>query len=274
MKKMSVSALSPSSSLIFNQSDANTYEAVQGRDQCLFAIQVRRLIYSYTEQKNVVCVLNRLSMRVPLGQIYGLLGPSGCGKTTLIRCVLGILKPEAGEIRLFHRRVDSQNVRMPQIPGRDVGYMPQEYALYGSLTVLETVRFHRALHGRQVDPFAEFKLLDTMQLGPLSERRVDTLSGGQTRRLSFVCALVHKPRLLILDEPTVGVDPVLRERIWSVLSDYVSDSRASVLITTHYIEETRRAQRVGFMRRGHLLAEDSPDTLLRRYQVSTLTVLN
>jgi ABC-type multidrug transport system ATPase subunit len=182
--------MSQSTSLIVGQSEGSTYEAVRGRDECLFAIQVRRLIYSYSERKHVVCVLNRLSMRVPLGQIYGLLGPSGCGKTTLIRCVLGILRPEAGQIRLFHRSVDSSNVRTPQIPGRDVGYMPQEYALYGSLTVLETVRFHRALHDRTVDAFAEFKLLDLMQLGPLSERRVDTLSGGQTRRLSFVCALV------------------------------------------------------------------------------------
>lgn len=166
------------------------YEAVRGRDECLYAIQVRRLIYSYSEYKHVVNILNRLSMNVPLGQIYGLLGPSGCGKTTLIRCILGILKPESGEIRLFHRRPNSTNRNMPQIPGKDVGYMPQEYALYGNLTVLETIYYHKAIHSLSNNKFGAFKLLDLLELGPFSSRMVANLSGGQTRRLSFACALV------------------------------------------------------------------------------------
>lgn len=255
---------------LMNMDDSENYDSITGDMQTLYAVQVRRLTYSYSENKNLVTILNRLSMHVPLGQIYGLLGPSGCGKTTLIRCILGILRPESGEIRLFHRRRNSSNRRKLQIPGRDVGYMPQEYAMYKDLTVLETIYYHISIHRRRGDKFSAYKLLDLLELGPFTNRMVLNLSGGQARRLSFACSLVHKPRLLILDEPTVGVDPVLRERIWSILLDYVSDKRASVLITTHYIEETRRAQRVGFMRRGHLLAEDSPNKLILKYEVSFL----
>lgn len=159
-------------------------------DQLLYAIQVKGLSFSFPENRNLVTVLNRLTLNVPLGCIYALLGPSGSGKTTLIRSILGLAKPDSGEIRLFHRRLDSKNRHTLQIPGKDVGLMPQNYTLYADLTVLEQLNYHRALHNVDICKFSTFKLIDTMELGGQINQLVSTLSGGQTRRLSFACAIV------------------------------------------------------------------------------------
>lgn len=159
-------------------------------DELLYAIQVKGLSLSYGENQSFVTILNRLTLSVPLGVIYALLGPSGSGKTSLIRSILGLIKPDSGEIRLFHRRLDSTNRHMLQIPGKDVGLMPQNYTLYNDLTVLEQLNYHRALHNVNTCKFSTFKLIDTMELGGQLDQLVSTLSGGQTRRLSFACAIV------------------------------------------------------------------------------------
>lgn len=156
----------------------------------LYAIQVKGLSFSYSENRNLVTVLNRLTLNVPLGVIYAILGPSGSGKTTLIRSILGLAKPDSGEIRLFHRRLNSKNRHMLQIPGKDVGLMPQNYTLYNDLTVIEQLNYHRALHNVNKCKFSTFKLIDTMELGAQIDQLVSSLSGGQTRRLSFACAIV------------------------------------------------------------------------------------
>lgn len=159
-------------------------------DKALYAIQVKRLTFSYSESKSIVTILNRLTLNVPLGAIYALLGPSGCGKTTLIRSILGLLRPESGEIRLFHRRLGSKNSHCLQIPGKDCGYMPQDYALYNDLTILEQLNYHRALHNENIGNFSIYKLIDTLELGDQINQLVSSLSGGQARRLSFACAMV------------------------------------------------------------------------------------
>ena len=164
-------------------------------DKLLYAIQVKGLSFSYGENRSLVTVLNRLTLNVPLGVIYALLGPSGSGKTTLIRSILGLAKPDSGEIRLFHRRLDSKNRHTLQIPGKDVGLMPQSYTLYNDLTVLEQLNYHRALHNVNTCKFTTFKLIDTMELGGQIDQLVSTLSGGQTRRLSFACAIVSCKKL-------------------------------------------------------------------------------
>lgn len=207
------------------------------------AISIRDLVRGYGRLE----VLKGLDMTVESGSIYGLLGPSGCGKTTLLKVVLGFLSPADG-------RVEVEGT----IPGSDVGYAPQEIALYPDLSIAETLRFHGRLHGMNANRIATRQdwLIRFLDL-PEASRTVGKLSGGQKRRVSLGVALLHEPQLLLLDEPTVGVDPELRARIWDHLRE-IADGGTSVVITTHYIDEADKADRVGLMRDGVLLAEDTP----------------
>lgn len=234
------------------------------------AVCVRQLNLSYRVlfslkgiAQEVVYVLNGINLSVPAGTIYGLLGPSGCGKTSLLRCIMGCLKPESGLIRVFGYKPGEF---ASGVPGPGVGYMPQEVALHNDLTIEEMLMYFGRLYFIEARVLHERinHLLEVLDL-PEKTRLIAHLSGGQKRRVSFASALIHKPRLLILDEPTVGVDPILREKIWKHLVRLTKEDNTTVIITTHYIEETRNADVVGFMRKGTLLAEDSPDTLIKRY---------
>ena len=219
------------------------------------AISVERLVRGYGR----IEVLQGLGMTVDEGSIYGLLGPSGCGKTTLLKVILGFLAPESGKVEV-----------KGEIPGSDVGYSPQEIALYPDLSIAETLRFHGRLHG--MDPnrilARQSWLIDFLDL-PNPARTVGKLSGGQKRRVSLAVALLHEPGLLLLDEPTVGVDPELRARLWDHLQE-ISANGTSIVITTHYIDEARNADRVGLMRDGVLLAEDSPQSVMDSQSASSL----
>ena len=156
------------------------------------------------------------------------------------------------------------------IPGSDVGYSPQEIALYPDLSIAETLRFHGRLHGMKAEQILSRQswLIDFLDL-PEPNRPVGKLSGGQKRRVSLAVALLHEPDLLLLDEPTVGVDPELRARIWNHLQD-ISSSGTTIVITTHYIDEAGKANRVGLMRDGILLAEDTPKSVMESQSASSL----
>ncbi|CAF3780258.1 unnamed protein product [Rotaria sp. Silwood1] len=210
-----------------------------------------------------ITVLHGVNVNVPTGSIYGLLGPSGCGKTTLLRCIVGRLELNKGEIIVFGKRPGTYEHK---IPGRDVGYMPQETALYKNFSISEMLHHFGRLHNmkrRDILSREEF-LISFLDL-PSKTKRVSQLSGGQQRRVSLACALLQQPKLLILDEPTVGVDPLLREKIWHHLIYLSETSKTTIMITTHYIEEARKANRVGLMRSGRILAEDEPNNLLHHY---------
>ena len=219
------------------------------------AISVEGLVRGYGR----IQVLQGLGMTVDEGSIYGLLGPSGCGKTTLLKVILGFLAPESGKVDVTG-----------EIPGSDVGYSPQEIALYPDLSIAETLRFHGRLHGMDADRILARQswLIDFLDL-PDPVRTVGKLSGGQKRRVSLAVALLHEPNLLLLDEPTVGVDPELRARLWDHLQE-ISSNGTSIVITTHYIDEARKADRVGLMRDGVLLAEDSPQSVMDSQSASSL----
>ena len=219
------------------------------------AISVEGLVRGYGR----IQVLQGLGMTVDEGSIYGLLGPSGCGKTTLLKVILGFLAPESGKVEV-----------KGEIPGSDVGYSPQEIALYPDLSIAETLRFHGRLHGMDADRILARQswLIDFLDL-PDPTRTVGKLSGGQKRRVSLAVALLHEPDLLLLDEPTVGVDPELRARLWDHLQE-ISANGTSIVITTHYIDEARNADRVGLMRDGVLLAEDSPQSVMDSQSASSL----
>jgi len=204
-------------------------------------------------------VLKGLDMSVDSGSIYGLLGPSGCGKTTLLKVMLGFLIPEDG------------TVKVPKgIPGSTVGYAPQELALYLDLTISETLLFHGRLHEMSIDDIKDKKswLMNFLDL-PDETRQIGKLSGGEKRRVSLAIALLHNPSLLLLDEPTVGVDPELRARIWGHMKEITSQG-TTIIITTHYIDEAGKADRVGLMRNGKLLAEDSPSALMSKHDTKSL----
>ncbi|XP_054165535.1 ABC transporter G family member 20-like [Oppia nitens] len=231
------------------------------------AAQVKNVVFSYGRGKKAVTALNGITINVPEGNIYSILGPSGCGKTTLVHCLVGSLKPRKGTVIVFGEEPGSFN---SLVPGPGVGYMPQEIGLFQEFTIEETLIFFGRLYRL---PKAQIKqsirfLLDFLEL-PDKSSSVAKLSGGQKRRVSLAAALVHKPPLLVLDEPTVGIDPVLRQSIWKHLIALAKDN-ITVIITTHYIEEARNASIVAFMRQGMLLEEGNPEVLIKRHKVNNL----
>ncbi|CRK97747.1 CLUMA_CG011125, isoform A [Clunio marinus] len=232
------------------------------------AVCVRRAHKIYGTKKNPNVILDGLNMTVPKGAIYGLLGASGCGKTTLLSCIVGRRRLNSGEIWVLGGRPGSKG---SGVPGPRIGYMPQEIALYGEFTIRETLIYFGWIYGMNTDDVDEKTdfLLKLLQL-PNASRFVKNLSGGQQRRMSLAAALIHEPELLILDEPTVGVDPVLRQTIWDYLVDITKFGKTTVIVTTHYIDETRQAHMIGLMRGGKFLAEESPDDLLRQYHADSL----
>ena len=195
--------------------------------------------------------LDGVTLRVRSGEIYGLLGPNGAGKTTLIRSIVGLVAPDAGTVSVLGRR-------MPNVENlRNVGYMTQQAALYPGLSVEENVQFFAAVNG------AESGVTDALKLVELDQRRksvVTTLSGGMRQRCSLACAIVHKPKLLLLDEPTVGLDPQLRVRFWDSFRK-MADGGTTIVVSSHVMDEAERCQRLGLVQYGKLLAEGSPDEI-------------
>lgn len=232
------------------------------------AVCVRHAFKHYGSNKRPNHVLSNLNMTVAKGTIYGLLGASGCGKTTLLSCIVGRRKLNSGEIWVLGGKPGTKG---SGVPGKRVGYMPQEIALYGEFTIKETMMYFGWIFGMETKEIVDRLrfLLDFLDL-PSENRMVKNLSGGQQRRVSFAVALMHDPELLILDEPTVGVDPLLRQSIWTHLVRITSSGDKTVIITTHYIEEARQAHCIGLMRSGRLLAEESPQALLTMYSCISL----
>ncbi|XP_075228685.1 ABC-type transporter snustorr isoform X2 [Lycorma delicatula] len=232
------------------------------------AVCVRHAFKHYGSSKHPNHVLSNLSMTVGKGTIYGLLGASGCGKTTLLSCIVGRRRLNTGEIYVLGGKPGTKG---SGVPGKRVGYMPQEIALYGEFSIKETMMYFGWIFGMEtseINDRLQF-LLNFLDL-PSQTRLVKNLSGGQQRRVSFAVALMHDPELLILDEPTVGVDPLLRQSIWNHLVQITKDVNKTVIITTHYIEEARQAHTIGLMRSGRLLAEESPQVLLSNYGCQSL----
>jgi len=203
-----------------------------------------------------------VSLTIRRGEIYGLLGPNGSGKTTLIRLFIGLLLPTSGSVRLLGEAMPNK-----AILGR-IGYMTQASALYEELTVRENVAFFAEMSGR----YDRADINEVIGLVDLSDRAgsaVRTLSGGMRQRTSLACALVHQPDLLLLDEPTVGVDPQLRATFWSYFRT-LAESGVTLVISSHVMEEAERCDRLGFLRQGRLLAEGSAEDLRQTQGKATL----
>ncbi|XP_039286122.1 LOW QUALITY PROTEIN: ABC transporter G family member 23 [Nilaparvata lugens] len=220
------------------------------------AVLIRK---AYKRFDDSTVILKGFNMTVPKGTIYGLLGPSGCGKTTLLRALVDRTVLDAGMIAVAAKRKDN------------VGYMPQELGLYNDMNISETFQFFGRLYNMNYAEIKEQerKLIPLLDLPP-GDSIIGTMSGGQQRRTSFAVALLHDPELLILDEPTVGVDPLLSQTIWNHLIQLTTLHKKTIIITTHYIEEARQANIIGMMRSGVLLAEESPTELMRKHNSSHL----
>lgn len=232
------------------------------------AIVVRHACKHYGSKQTGKIILDNLNMTVPRGCIYGLLGASGCGKTTLLSCVVGRKQFNSGDVWVLGGKPGSKG---SGVPGPRIGYMPQDVALVGEFTVKGAVNYFGWIFGmndREIEK--RFKFLDDLLDLPPVDRYVKNLSGGQKRRVSFAAALVHTPELLILDEPTVGLDPVLRSSIWDYLVQLTANHQVTVIITTHYIEEAKQADVIGLLRSGKLLAERPPQQLMSAFNSSSL----
>ncbi len=217
-----------------------------------------------------VAALRGLSFAVREGELYGLVGPDGAGKTTAIRALAGLLVPDGGEARVL----GSDPRRGGAATREALGLMPQQYSLYRDLSVEENLRFFSRLYCLPRAVYAErsVRLLRLTRLERFADRRADQLSGGMYKKLALACALLHQPRVLILDEPTNGVDPVSRRELWALLHEFVHGGMA-ILISTPYMDEAERCGRVGLLHRGRLLLEGSPRELLQAFEEQVFEVV-
>jgi ABC-2 type transport system ATP-binding protein len=199
--------------------------------------------------------VDHISFEVAAGEVIGYLGPNGSGKTTTIRMLLGLLRPSEGQAQVLGFDVARQSEQVRE----QVGYMSQKFALYHDMTVAENLAFYAGVYGvRQRS--RQDEVLDLLGLRPLANQRVAELSTGWRQRLALGTAIIHRPRLLFLDEPTSGVDPTARRAFWDLIYALV-ETGVTALVTTHYMDEAEYCGRVGIMRSGRLLAMDTPSTL-------------
>ena len=213
---------------------------------------------------NVVAV-DDMSLNVAPGEIYGLVGSDGAGKTTTIRMLVGALSPEKGEASICGYSVAHKTEQARA----QIGYLSQRFSLYEDLTVLENIRFFAEVRGLKPNEWRPrcMEILDFVGLAPFKDRRAGQLSGGMKQKLGLASAMVTRPRVLLLDEPTTGVDPVTRQDFWQLLIQLVAASSSSetesvsVIISTPYMDEAARCNRVGFMQNGRLITEGTPSEL-------------
>lgn len=216
-----------------------------------------------------ITAVDGVSLQVKAGEIYGLVGSDGAGKTTTMRLLVGALKPDDGEITIC-----GYDMRKQTEQGRtQIGYLSQRFSLYEDLTVLENIRFFAEVRGLSKEEWLPrcLEILQFVGLDSFQDRLAGQLSGGMKQKLGLATALVTRPRLLLLDEPTTGVDPVTRQDFWHLIIKLVAPSagenaghQVSVIISTPYMDEASRCHRIGFMKAGRLIAEDTPSNLRAR----------
>jgi len=221
-----------------------------------YAVEVDRVVKRFGS----LCALDGATLRIRRGEVYGLLGPNGAGKTTLIRALVGLVVPDGGTVTVLGRPARNLDVLAR------VGYMTQQAALYPDLSAEENVAFFAAIHG------AHHGVREALEFVELWDRRgsvVSSLSGGMRTRCSLACVLAHKPDLLLLDEPTVGVDPLLRVQLWNRFQRMAADG-TSILVSSHVMDEAERCDRLGLIRFGRLLAEGTVPELKGKAGVDRL----
>lgn len=220
-------------------------------------LEIKNVVKRYGD----VTALNGISLTLNDGEILALLGPNGAGKTTLISIVSGVIEPTSGEVR-----IDGLPPKNPNARAR-IGLMPQEHSLYDDLTGIENMMFYARLYGLEKQEISDriSKLLERVGLGNAARRLVKTYSGGMKKRLSLAAALLNDPKILILDEPTTGMDPGMRVETWKIIRE-AKESGKAMLLATHYMDEADAlADRVAIIDSGVIVAEGTPDELKRKY---------
>lgn len=224
-------------------------------------------VHNLTKRFGTLEAVKDISFQVPPGFIFGLLGPNGSGKSTTIRMLCGLLRPTSGNGRVLGLDIVTQAER---IKAR-IGYMSQKFSLYEDLTVAENLRFFGSVYGlthKELETRCR-ELSSRMRLEGTENQLVGTLSGGYKQRVALASAFVHQPRLLILDEPTAGVDPVSRRVFWELLRELIAE-KITVLVTTHYMDEAEQCHLVALMEGGRLYAFGPPQQLMAEAGLPTL----
>jgi ABC-2 type transport system ATP-binding protein len=223
------------------------------------AIEVSNLIKIYKEGQ--IKAVDGLNLKIKKGEIYALIGANGSGKSTTMNLMTGCLFPTSGAINILGLKVPEKRRAVASL----IGVAPQEYAVYNDLTVEQNIWFFAKLQGMKKDQFERRlkMLLPIFNLEKRSKATVCNLSGGMKRRVSIICALIHEPKILFLDEATVGIDPVLRAFFWEYFRS-LADTGLTIVLTSHVMDEAERADRIGLMRAGKLIEEGTPSEIKRR----------
>ncbi|WP_326512531.1 ABC transporter ATP-binding protein [Clostridium intestinale] len=222
-------------------------------------------VQNITQKFGSNTVLDDVSIEVKKGEVLGILGPSGSGKTTLVKSIVGMQTPNLGSIEVLNTKIPSLKVTSK------VGYMAQSDALYEDLNAMDNLLFFAELYGLKVKKAKE-RAREVLKLTHLLEdekKAVRNFSGGMKRRLSLAIALIHAPEILILDEPTVGIDPVLRQEFWGKFNE-LKDSGCTIIITTHVMDEAEKCDRLALIRDGKITALSSPEDLKKQAKTETI----
>ena len=217
-----------------------------------FAVKIDKLSKSFADIKAV----DDISFNVGKGEMFGLVGPDGAGKTTTIRNLCGLIRPDSGNITLL----DIDLIKHKKEAQNKIGYLSQKFSLYGDLSVDENIEFFADIHGVKNYFDRRNELLEFTRLTPFRDRPADKLSGGMKQKLALACSLIHRPKILFLDEPTTGVDPVSRRDFWKILSGLIKDG-ITILMSTPYLDEAERCNRVALMNKGKILSLDTPQNI-------------
>lgn len=227
-------------------------------------IDIKNLAKNY-ESLNAV---NSVSFDIQQGEMFGLVGPDGAGKTTIIRILCGLLNFDSGEVNLFER-----DIRIAKkIIQKEIGYLSQKFSLYGDLSIDENLEFFAEIHNITEYREKRDELLKFTRLIKFRDRLAEKLSGGMKQKLALAGALIHSPKILFLDEPTTGVDPVSRRDFWRILSALQKEG-LTVLMTTPYLDEAERCDRVALMNKGKIIALDSPENLRKKIAMEVLEIV-
>ena len=215
-------------------------------------IKINSLKKSYGDIKAV----KNISLEINESEMFGLVGPDGAGKTTTIRILCGLLKPDSGRVELLgcDLRKNKKEIQ------NQIGYLSQKFSLYGDLSIDENIEFFAEIHNVKDFKARRDELLSFTRLTPFRDRLAEKLSGGMKQKLALACSLIHKPKIIFLDEPTTGVDPVSRRDFWKILSDLQKEG-ITIMMTTPYLDEAERCNRVALMNNGEIIAVDTPQNI-------------